>query len=139
MKFEDEKIDFTKNVLNFQTLVLFQIYKTTLWLSNITLKEDIETAERHMRVLKEILRPDTNYTSALSLLNEEFEGKIKKASDRGDKELIFNLQIDYSIEHFGILMELLKRRGYVILTKGTVVFQGIENFDQTTINVKNDK
>jgi hypothetical protein len=92
-------------------------------------KEDVEIAERHMRVFKEMLRPDKNYIAGLSVLNEEFGKKIKEAT--GNPQLALDLQIDYAIEHYGILMELLKRRGYVVLAKGTVIFDDI-----TKINLK---
>lgn len=125
-KFMDDNIDFTKNILSFQTLVLFQLYKTLLWISNMSESQDVEIVERHLRAFKELLRPDKDYKQALSILNEEYEEKVKNMPQTKVKSL--DLQIDYAMEHFGILMELLKRKGYVILAKGAVLFEGLADF-----------
>lgn len=117
-------IDFNKTVLNEKHLVLWQQWQTMFVLNNAGDKQDIERAERHLQVLKETVRPDRTYILDLENLNRNFQLMLKQAQN---EKAIFDLQVDYAIEHYGFLMELLKRRGYCILAKGMLVFDSMDH------------
>lgn len=133
-KIQDNQTDYSQNPRTFQELIIKYQDRTMHWLCNMVEPQEIVIAEQHMKVLKETLRPDPQYRTSLSVLNKDYDEKVAAASKSRNVKLS-DLQIDYAIDHYGILMELLKRKGYVILAKGTVLFESMADFKQ---DVKTD-
>jgi len=114
-------LEFGKHIIDFKGIVLWQVAKTAAQLSEPHSPEDLDIAEYHMRVLKELLRPDGSYIDGISLLNEEYQEKTSLLSADQRKTREFELRIDYAIEHLGILMELLKRKRFAVITRADVI------------------
>ena len=107
-----EKSQETDNVISYQELVLKHTDMAATVISNAHDDDTLEIAENHIAVLKELLRPDSNYKDAINILNEEYGNKIAQMNEVAREANKVELRKLYTHEHFGILMELMKRRKF---------------------------
>ena len=121
MKPEHKNEEEIKNFTDFKHLVLFQVYKVILWLSNASESEELDVCETHIRVLKEMLRSDSIYNVKVRELNKDYETKLRNIPPNSKTNMELILKKEYSLDHFGLLMDLLMRKGYAIIREGEII------------------
>jgi len=106
-----------RKITDFNEIVLLQVNDTRRVLN----LRELDMAEMHLRVLKELLGADKEYYHALDVLNDEYEKKQIHLNPKQREETSNELKLYYTVEHFGLLRELLKRKRYSVVGEAEII------------------